>query len=218
MKIRHPLLIGAAGLLIAWLVRAWIATVRYRCRALAARLEPTEPALRGRFIYAFWHETLLLPAYHYAGTPTHVLISQHADGEMIARACRRLGLGVVRGSTTRGGARALREMIGQKGSTHLVVTPDGPRGPRRRVQPGLVHLAARTGLPVVPVGFACRRAWRLRSWDRFVLPRPFTRAVGVLGAPLVVPADADRAVLEAFRLKAEAALEDATRVAEAMVA
>ena len=79
-----------------------------------------------------------------------------------------------------------------------------------------MYLAARTGLPIVPVGFACKKAWRMRSWDRFVLPRPFTTAVGVVGELIHVPADADKGQLEAFRRQAEKALEDAMRVAEEM--
>jgi lysophospholipid acyltransferase (LPLAT)-like uncharacterized protein len=217
MKIRHPLLIKTAGRLIAWTVRAWIGTVRYRCRALGPRVEPTVPGLQGRFIYAFWHETMLLPAYHYGKTNAHVLISNHADGEMIAQACRHLQLGVIRGSTTRHGLQAVREILQLEGQSHLVITPDGPRGPRRVAQPGVVYLAARTGLPVVPVGFACKKAWRMRSWDRFAIPRPFTDAVGVLGQPIHVPADAGKEELEQYRLRVERALEDAMNIAEGMV-
>jgi lysophospholipid acyltransferase (LPLAT)-like uncharacterized protein len=217
MKIRHPLLIKAVGWMVAWLVRLWIGTVRYRCRTLAQRVEPTEPGLQGRYIYAFWHETMLLPAYHYSKTPTHVLISQHADGEMIAQACRSLRLGVVRGSTTRGGIQAVRQIVEMKGRSHLVITPDGPRGPRRVVQPGLVYLAARTGLPIVPVGFACTKAWRMPSWDRFVMPYPFTRGVGVLGEPIRVPANLDKGSLEEYRCRVERALEDAMKVAETII-
>jgi lysophospholipid acyltransferase (LPLAT)-like uncharacterized protein len=216
MKIRHPVLIKAVGWVIAWVVRLWVGTVRYRCRRLGTGVEPTVPGLETRYIYAFWHETLLLPAYHYSRTATQVLISEHADGEMIARACQRLGLGVVRGSTSRGGIKAMRQIIEMKGRSHLVITPDGPRGPRREVQPGLVYLAARTGLPIVPVGFASRKAWRMRSWDRFAVPLPFTSAVGVLAEPIHVPADADKGQLEQYRLRVQQAMDDAMKVAEEM--
>jgi lysophospholipid acyltransferase (LPLAT)-like uncharacterized protein len=217
MKIRHPFLIRMAGLLIAWLVRLWLGTVRYRCRTLGPRVEPTEPNLQGKYIYAFWHETILLPAYHYRRTPTHVLISEHADGEMIAQACGHLGLGVVRGSTTRRGVQAVRQIVEMKGRSHLVITPDGPRGPRRQVQPGVVYLAARTGLPIVPVGFAYRKAWRMRSWDLFAVPWPFTHSVGVLGVPIHVPPESDGGQLEEYRLQVGRALEDTMKVAEEMV-
>src|SRR5262245_58204779 len=136
MKIRHPELVKLAGFSISWLVRVLVGTVRFRCVALGPRVEPTEPGLAGRYLYSFWHETILLPAYHYKHTAARVLISEHADGEMIARACGHLRLKAVRGSTTRGGAKALRELVELKGKSPVVITPDGPRGPRRGEPPG----------------------------------------------------------------------------------
>ena len=214
MKIRHPLLLRAAGFAAAGLVRAWVSTLRYRRVLLGPDADPTTPGQRGRFIYSFWHETLLLPAYQYSRTPTKVLISEHADGELIAQACSYLGLGVVRGSTTRGGAKAIREILKLKGRYHLVVTPDGPQGPRRVVQPGLIYLSARTGLPIVPVGFAFHKDWRCNSWDRFALPCPLSPAVGVLGAPIVVPPDAGKNDMEAWRQTAQGAMDHVTALAE----
>jgi hypothetical protein len=214
VKIRHPLLLRGAGFTVAWLVKAWVGTLRYRRVLLGPDADPTSPGQPGRFLYAFWHETLLLPAFQYGRTPTKVLISEHADGELIAQACRHLGLGVVRGSTTRGGAKAVREILKLGGKKHLVVTPDGPRGPRRQFQPGAVFLASRTGLPIVPVGFAYHRCWRARSWDRFALPWPFSPAVGVLGAAIRIPADLERGEIEAWRQKGQAAMDEVTARAE----
>jgi lysophospholipid acyltransferase (LPLAT)-like uncharacterized protein len=159
-----------------------------------------------------WHETVLLGASIKA--PIHVLISQHADGELIAQVCRRLGIGVVRGSSTRGGSRALLGLIRRGRQTHLVVTPDGPRGPRRHVQPGLVFLAAVTGLPIVPVGIGFTAAWRARSWDRLAIPKPWSRAVVVFAPEISVPPNLDRAELERYRQRIEAALHRVTAEAE----
>jgi lysophospholipid acyltransferase (LPLAT)-like uncharacterized protein len=214
MKIRHPLFLRGAGFAAAGLVRLWISTLRYKQIVLDPVADPTVPGQPRRFLYSFWHETLLLPAFRYRRTPTKVLISEHADGELIAQACRHLGLGVVRGSTTRGGAKAVREILNLGGTKHIVVTPDGPRGPRRVVQPGLVYLAARTGLPIVAVGFAYHRCWRLNSWDRFALPWPFSPAVGVLSPPIVVPPDAGKNDMEAWRQAAQEAMDRVTRLAE----
>lgn len=214
MKIRHPALLQAAGFAIAWMVRVWVGTLRYRRTMVDAGVDPLLPGQKRRFLYAFWHETLLIPALRYAQTPTTVLISQHADGEMIAHACRHLGVRTVRGSTTRGGVEAMRQILKLKGRRHIVVTPDGPKGPRRVVQPGMLFLAARTGLPIVPVGFGFRTAWRLRSWDRFALPCPFSPVVGVIGAPLHVPADLNRSSLEHWRQKAQEAMDRVTAEAE----
>jgi hypothetical protein len=214
MKIRHPALLRGIGFGIGWLVRAWIGSLRYRRVTLDPGVDPLLAGQTRRFIYSFWHETLLLPAFRYSQTPTKVLISEHADGELIAQACRHLGLGVIRGSTTRGGARAIRQILKLGGKKHLVFTPDGPRGPRRQVQSGLVIVAARTGLPIVPVGFAYHKAWRLNSWDRFALPCPFSPAIGVLGEPIVVPATANKDELETWRQKAQEAMDRIMTLAE----
>jgi lysophospholipid acyltransferase (LPLAT)-like uncharacterized protein len=214
MKLRHPALIRAASWAGSWALRAWVGTLRFRYVPLGANLDPRQKGFRGRYIYAFWHENMLLPAYHYGRADIQVLISTHADGQLIAEVCRRLGFGLVRGSTTRGGADALRQMLRASESSHIAITPDGPRGPRRRVQPGMTYLAARTGLPIVPMGIGYDRPWRLRSWDRFALPRPGSRAVLVTGAPIPVPADADRGTLDHYRALVEVALLDATAAAE----
>ena len=109
-------------------------------------------------IIAFWHGRQLMMPLTYRGTEAHILISQHRDGELIHRIVSRFGFQSVRGSTTRGGVAALRELIalGRSG-TDLVITPDGPRGPRQVVQPGAVHLAQATGLPIVPLTFSCSK-------------------------------------------------------------
>ena len=211
MKIRHPLVVKIVGFAVACLVRVWISLVRYRFRALGVNCEPTRRGFRGQYLYAFWHEDMLLPAYHYSCTGAYVLVSEHADGELIAVACRHLGLRLVRGSTTRSGVKALLGMLRRTRDSHLVVTPDGPRGPRRQVQPGLVFLASRTGKPIVPVGFAYGRAWRTGSWDRMALPCPWSSVVCVQAEPIVVPANARGDQLEAYRLR----VEDAFRRAEA---
>jgi lysophospholipid acyltransferase (LPLAT)-like uncharacterized protein len=214
MKIRHPALIRSLGCVGNWVIRALAGSLRYRYRALDPAFDPFLPGQKTRAIYGFWHEVMLLPAYQYGGTPTKVLISQHADGELIAQVCRYLHFDTVRGSTTRGGIQALREILKLGNRYNIAVTPDGPRGPRRRVQPGLVYLAARTGMSLVPVGFAYHRCWRLSSWDRFAVPWPFSPAVGVFGHALQVPAGAGRDELEHYRLAFEQAMLDTTRLAE----
>jgi lysophospholipid acyltransferase (LPLAT)-like uncharacterized protein len=217
MKIRHPVLIKAMGFAIGWVVRLWIGTLRYRYRPMGKNLDPNQANFQGRYIYAFWHENILVPAYHYGRRDIHVLISEHADGQMIAEACRHLGFRVVRGSATRGGARAVRQMIRRSRSAHLAITPDGPRGPRRQVQPGVVYLAAMTGLPIVPFGIAFESAWRMSSWDRFALPRPWSAAVCVTAEPIVVPSDLPKERLEEYRLRVQQAMDEASAAAERIV-
>jgi len=157
-----------------------------------------------RYIYAFWHARLLMMCYPVRPTwfglrhkhrkfHGYMLISGHRDGGFIADAIRLLGIRTIRGSSTRGGAKAMLEMIRRVREEHcnLGITPDGPRGPRERVKPGTVRLAMKTGLPVVPVCYAASRYWRVNSWDRFYIPKPFSRGVFVIGEPVHVAGDDD---------------------------
>lgn len=214
MKIRHPLLIKVFAYLASVVVRLWIGTVRYQCRALGMPVEPTRPDVAGRYIYAFWHENILIPAYQYRVPSVRVLISQHADGELIAQTAQYLNLGVVRGSSTRGGAQAMRQMLRVADQCHFVITPDGPRGPRRQVQEGLIYLAARTGLPIVVVGIGMERPWRANSWDRMALPRPWRRARGVTSAPVSVPPDVGREQIAGYLQQVQATFDHVNELAE----
>ena len=218
MKIQHPLLVRAIGCSGAWMVRRLGSTIDYRFRYQDPLVNPEVARRLGqRYIYAFFHEVMLFPAHYWAWPSMHILISDHRDGELITQVIKRLGFGVVRGSTTRGGARALREMTSKIDTGNLCVTPDGPRGPRRHVHQGLVYIASRTGLPVVGAGLAFKHSWRARSWDRFCVPRPFTTAACVVPAPLTVPPDADRDTLEECRMEVERRMQNAMREAESWV-
>ena len=215
MKLRNPRLIAVAALFAAGLIKTWMATIRSRIINQDDQAHPAD-ADKARFLYAFWHETLLGPVKFRARV--RVLISQHADGELIAQAAQWLGFGVVRGSTTRGGGGALTELWDCSQSSHLVFTPDGPRGPRRRVQFGMIFLASRSGLPIVPVGIGYSRCWRARSWDHFAIPMPFCRSVFVAGKAIHVPDGLDRDGLEHYRALVEARMLEATETAERLAA
>ena len=139
------------------------ATIRLLGKSMSLESHGFEPVDRiyreGRnIILAFWHGQQLMIPLGYRGLHPEILISRHRDGEIIYRIIKRFGFGAVRGSTTRGGHEALRQLIrlGREG-VDLVMTPDGPKGPRHRVQPGVVALAKFTGLPIVPLAFACSK-------------------------------------------------------------
>jgi lysophospholipid acyltransferase (LPLAT)-like uncharacterized protein len=214
MKIRNPWVIKWIGLVGACIIRLYMSTICFRYRALGLDANPRQRQLAGRYIYAFWHETVLLPCYAFGRRNILCLISEHADGEMIAQVCHHVGFGVVRGSTSRGAVKALRTMIRLAEKYHFAVLPDGPRGPRRHIETGLMFLAARTGLPLVLAGIGYDRPWRMPTWDRFAVPRPFSKAVILTAEPLRVPADATRPQLEEYRRQAEAILNSLTTQAE----
>jgi lysophospholipid acyltransferase (LPLAT)-like uncharacterized protein len=171
-----------------------------------------EIARGARCIFAFWHARMLPLVYTHRGRGIAVLVSRHRDGEWIARIIERLGFATARGSSTRGGEAGTLEMLtfAERGGL-LAVTPDGPRGPAERVKAGLVFLASKSGLPVVPVATASNRADVMRSWDGFRVPHPFARVVVSYGTPIHVPRDLGRDGIESFRLRIEEAIKALTR-------
>jgi hypothetical protein len=168
-----------------------------------------------RVICVFWHGRLLLMPFAYPPHVATTLISHHRDGEIIARVAERLGFPVVRGSATRGGAKAFRQLrqILAEGR-HVGITPDGPRGPCRRAKPGAIELSRLSGMPILPVAFGASPALTLRSWDRFLVPLPFARVVFVWGEPLYVPPEVSRAEAEAFQEALTARLDGVTAEAD----
>lgn len=159
-------------------------------------------------IHALWHAELLPLMMCYAPAGMATMISHHGDGEIAAAVVRALGSRVVRGSSSSGGGAALRDMVrlGQDGWP-LAITPDGPRGPAGRCKPGVVRLAAESGLPIVPVAAQPESGWRLKSWDRFVVPRPFTRIHVEFARPICVPEDAPETDLAGWLERVGAALQ-----------
>jgi hypothetical protein len=169
---------------------------------------------RRRFLLAFWHRHLLLMRYAYRGDRMSVLVSRSRDGELISRVMAKLGIRTSRGSSSRGGAVGLRDLLREaRSGSDIAVTPDGPRGPLREVQPGVVLAAAASGLPLVPVAMAATRAKELRSWDRMPVPMPLSRVEVVYGEPLLVPRDARP---EEWGPRIGAAIDACERRAEAL--
>ncbi len=202
MRIPPTLTLAAGPVLGAIALRALGATLRVRREEAA--VAPLWAA-RAPVIYAVWHDRLLLLPYLYGHRGSRVLASRSRDGELVARWIRRFGLEPVRGSSTRGGGEALRLLTRALRSGHeVVVVPDGPKGPREVLKPGVIALARLTGAPIVPMALGASREWRLRSWDEFRIPKPFARCVMRFGEPIYVARH--RAGEEAARKDVEAAL------------
>jgi lysophospholipid acyltransferase (LPLAT)-like uncharacterized protein len=180
-----PLLIRLYGL--TWRVR-WDGMDE-----LAATRQSTDTVL-----FCFWHSRLLGLCYTHRYRNIGIMVSKSYDGEWITRIVTKLGYRAFRGSASRDGAPALRQMILDDRTGDLALTVDGPRGPAQMVKPGAVLLAARSGLPVVPITFVPSSAWRLRSWDRFIIPKPFSTVTVRYGAPIVIPCDITDADIERF--------------------
>jgi lysophospholipid acyltransferase (LPLAT)-like uncharacterized protein len=205
------------GFVTAEGIRAWMRTLDYRAVFYDRSVDPLYGVEHPR-IYVFWHENILAPLYLRGHCHLAMLLSQHRDADILARVAYHLGFDCVRGSTYRGGARAIWELSDRSHRQHLTMTPDGPRGPRRQLAQGPVYLASRLQLPLVVMGFGYDRPWRVKSWDRFAVPRPFSRARAVIGPPLVLPPDLSRANLEQTRRRVEHLLNSLTSEAEAWAA
>ncbi len=190
-----------------------------RWRVLGA--EHTEPYLReGKpFIVAFWHNRLLMaPVGWRRDLPVKVMVSRHRDGEMIAETVRHFGIETIRGSSSRGGSAALRMLVRElRAGSYVGITPDGPRGPRMRVQPGIIALARLSGAPILPATYATSRRRLANSWDRFVIALPFSRGVYLWDEPICVAPDADEAAQEEARHTLEERLIALTAQADRMV-
>ena len=169
-------------------------------------------------VMAFWHGRILPATFYFRRRGIVVITSENFDGEWIARIIERFGYGTARGSTTRGGRRAMVQLVrAMRAGKPAGFTLDGPRGPAHIAQPGAVWLAHATGNPILPFHLEAARAWTLRSWDRTQIPKPFTNVALVVGEPIPVGADATEAELESSRVILEQRLADLERRATDMV-
>ena len=198
-----------------WLLRGLFATLRPEF--VERQAEQQVQGLGKPILFVVWHGRMLyfLKLYEYIGSRVTVLVSQSRDGEFVSQLLSRFGFRTTRGSSSRGGARGLLEVVNKvRSGMHAGFTPDGPRGPRYRVQPGLLMLAKRTGAPILPMTFSARWKRVLASWDAFLLPLPFSRVVVIYGEPIYVPVDASDIDLEAKRLEVETSLRRITETAD----
>lgn len=212
--VRPGILQRAAALVGAALLRVLFATLRLKVNDPHGFLvqPPSRPAL-----YAFWHNRILaitaafMRVYPRGRRGVLVLTSASKDGMWLGLVAGYLGMGSVRGSSSRRGATAMRELLERVGDGFdIAITPDGPRGPQYELGPGLVYLAHKAQLPILPCHAKFDRAWQLRTWDGFLIPKPFSRVEVTLGPLLHVPVTADGEHLEAERRKIESVLRAGT--------
>ncbi len=154
-------------------------------------------------ILALWHGRILAATPYFQRRGIVAMASENFDGEWIARLLGKFGYGAARGSTSRGGAAALRQLVTDVKAHGVAFTLDGPRGPAEVAQPGAVWLAKATGQPLLPFHSEAASSWTMNSWDRTQIPKPFTTVALAIAEPLYVPRDADAAALEEWRKKLE---------------
>jgi len=210
-RLKATLIAGVAYPLIALLCR----TYRWRIEGEARYDEVTASGRRP--ILALWHGRILAGLHHFKGRGVVVMTSRNFDGEWIARILHKFGFGTARGSTSRGGARALAQMRRDLlAGRPAAFTVDGPRGPARVVQPGVIFLAGSTGHPILPYHIESDRHWTLGSWDRTQIPKPFARVALAVGEPIEVPGTEDD-VVETYRVRVDETLRALERRATEML-
>lgn len=211
--------LGAGYIRLCWITTRWKVEGEASARALLDGGAPiVAPLWHGRLFFAV---CCAPPGRRIVG-----VISNNRDGDLIAGILGRFGVDAVRGSSAdprkrekdKGGGRAFAGgLAALRDGAILVLTPDGPRGPRMRAQPGVAALALAAGATVAPIAISTRNGKFARSWDRFLIPRPFDRGAVLYGAPIPPPTGSDAESLDAHRLRIETALNDLTRRADEMV-
>jgi lysophospholipid acyltransferase (LPLAT)-like uncharacterized protein len=202
----------------SWLLRGLFATLR----PVFLQNEMLEQLLANKkqpLLFAVWHGRMLyiLQVYrHYRPERITVLVSQSKDGDLISLLLKQFGVDATRGSSSRGGALGLLELTRKATAGYQVVaiTPDGPRGPRYTVQPGIIAVASKSGAPIVPITYSARWKKVCASWDQFLIPLPFSRIVVVCGEPIAVPAQADTTTLHEKQHELERSLRHITALAD----
>ena len=207
--------------LIPWIYKWSITLIMWTCRIRFVGQEHLEPLHKGgkSWIYSAWHENTAITAWVRRNTGTAMMASESRDGELIARAIELIGNIPVRGSTSRGGAKAAKDMVRLLRSGHTAaVTPDGPRGPRRKLQPGILYISAMSGSPLIPSHFEASRQWVFGSWDRHRIPKPFSWVYVCTGKPYFV--DKERLRLDEAGVVAEVeqAMQENVELAERLAA
>ncbi len=200
--------------LVSVLIRTLYATMRVR---VVGEEIPLAFHTKGEgTINVFWHGRILMIPFFYRGNGLNILVSSHGDGEIVANVLASFGFHLIRGSSSKGGREAFAEMLRlARKNRDLALTPDGPRGPAEVVKAGVAQLAHRTGRPVIPLAFAASRFKQFGSWDRFMVPYPFSRGVLVWGEPLYCKEGEEA---EAFRQRIEEALRATTSTADELAA
>jgi len=208
---------GLKWWLAGWLGKGLVDMICGTMRIRLVDLHKAGTAIESkRFVLAFWHSRLLAISYFYQGWGAAILVSSSEDGEIMAQILQRQGHETIRGSTSRHGVRAMTRLI--RALKEEVrpggVVPDGPRGPRFKVQPGVITLAQKTGYPIVPISYSAKRIKIFASWDRFILPYPFTEGCIIYGRPMSVSSQLGGEGQEVCRVRLEEELNRITREAD----
>ncbi|MCA9080129.1 MAG: DUF374 domain-containing protein [Planctomycetaceae bacterium] len=215
MRIRSERFEGWLAPLAVWCLKGLFLLVR---RKLVLSDPVTSPYVRPQsetFTYCVWHDSLIIPLFLGRQPATMALVGGHRDGGFVANCLRWLGIPCARGSASKGGVQAVRQLIEESAGQHLVLTPDGPRGPRRTMKAGCAFLSAHTGKAVVPTACACTNAWYVGSgWTDLMIPKPFSKLYVVCAPPIVVPTAANKEQLAQFTQRIQSEMDRVQQAAD----
>jgi len=214
VKLRNRWLIRLLTGLTTFLAKVLFWTCRVEVIEQVPGVSPYRPATE-RFLYCNWHDGILGAIFSGRVCDMAALTSQHMDGDIVEAVMHAVGIHPVRGSSSRGGAGAMKQMLAKADDYHITIATDGPRGPRRVVKQGIIFLASHAGRRIVPIAFAAARAWRPRGkWTDLVIPVPFSKVYAIGGEPMSVPANLSRDQLEQHRAELQRRIDDLNAVAD----
>ena len=207
MRIRSVMLTKLAARLIVGTLRMIFFTCR-RKLVLFPGTNACDASIPDRFLYCVWHDLIVFPLFIDKLHHMSALVSRHQDGSYLSESMHLLNVQPYRGSTNHGGAQAVRQLLDVAERRHITITPDGPRGPRHQLKEGIVFLASRTGMAIVPMACGCRRGFRIKgSWTDMLIPRPFTTIYGALDRPIHVPPNLSREQLADYTARVQQAMD-----------
>ena len=208
-------MLRSAALLASSGVHHWMGSLDFKAAYYDPTVDPAYPNGNTRKrLYIFWHEYIPFMLYLRKRCNLTMLLSRHQDADVLGEVADIFGFGTVRGSSNRGSSEAVREMIQKSKAGHLTMTPDGPRGPRRKLSRGCVFLASKLQIPIVILGLGYERPRRLRTWDRFAIPKPFSRARCIASPEIFIPPDIDKEMSVQYALAIEKMMSQLCDMAE----
>ncbi len=218
MKVQSPALLRVINSFVVLLIRLIFLTTRREFVRDSIKRAPFADTGPVRFLYSVWHDSVIPPIFGAKGHQSVALISQHRDANTIEVMLKAVGMDAIRGSTSRGGASAIKKLISLSQGKHVVITPDGPRGPHHKMKAGIVFLASHSGRPVIPTAFSATRYWKFRgSWTSIWIPKPFSKIYYLVGDPIEVPENLSREELNYYTDLVQAKMEELEREAKQLV-
>ena len=215
MEYLQSLLLRGGGLFASTCAHHWMGTLDYKGAYYDPSVDPAFPTGNThKRLYIFWHEYITFMLYLRKRCNLTMLLSRNKDADVLAQVADLFGFGTVRGSSTRGGAEALLAMMAQSKHAHLTITPDGPRGPRRKLSRGCIFLASKLQIPIVMLGLGYDRPWRAPTWDKFAVPRLYSRARAIASPEIFVPPKLNAEIADGFAAALEATMNQLCDIAE----